>query len=620
MLRNYIKIAFRNLLRKKFFSALNIAGLAIGLACCTLIILYVADELSFDRFHAKAGRIYRIGTEAKLGDNELRVPQTPVPLAPAYAQEFPEIEAITRYQTQGRINVKVDGSIFSEKDACYVDSSFFSVFTFSMLEGDPEKSLTEPDGVVLTQEAAERYFGRSSGVLGSLLTVNGKPGRVTGILANLPANSTIKFSMLLPAAASEQILKNGYWTGLNLYTYMLLREGAHAEALEGKYPGIVRKYIGPQLQEGLGYSFDEFLSNGGKWNFYNEPLTDIHLQAGATGGELSSRMKTIYIFAAIALFILVLACINFMNLATARSADRAKEVGIRKVLGSVRKTLVGQFIAEAVLITGIAMLFSLLLTELSLPHFNRLADKALRTQHLFNPDAILMILLAVFTIGILSGSYPAFYLTSFKPVEVLKGRVHSGKGNWLRSSLVVFQFCISVTLIVCTLIVYNQLNYMQNRDLGFTKENVLVLRNGYSIGGKEHLFKAKLNAIPEVHSVSVANVLPALDYSSDAYRKLDGSNQEMIIVTAYADFDIVKTLGINLKEGRDFNPTLASDTNAILINEAAAIKLGYANPIGAEIDQFSEPRLKIIGIVENFHIESLRSGIEPLVIRPTFRG
>jgi putative ABC transport system permease protein len=621
MLRNYIKIAFRNLVRKKFFSLLNIAGLAIGLSCCTIIVLYVVDELNYDRFHAQADRIYRVRADLKFGENEMNSSETPVAMAAVLADDFPEVEASTRYNKKSSTTIQIGERVFSEKEAAYVDSSFFRIFSFQMLEGDPHKALAVPDGIVLTQEAAERYFGKSRNLLGTQLYVDNNLVKVSGILANVPSNSSLSFKLLLPALQSTYMAKSNEWNSFNVQTFFLLREGADVNVLEAKFPEMINRYVGPQMTADLGQPFADFLKKGNRFDFENERLADIHLKRGAGYGELSSGLKTIYIFACVAIFILVLACVNFMNLSTARSAERAKEVGIRKVLGSVRNHLVGQFIAEAVLITAIAMALSFLLSELSLPFFNQLANKSLSLSDLANPTAVLAMLMAVLLIGVFSGSYPAFYLTAFKPVEVLKGKLPGGKSNWLRSSLVVFQFCVSVMLIICTILVYTQLSYMRNQELGFNKDNVLVLRNGFALQGKVETFKARLKAIPEVKEVSISNSLPAIDPDGvRAFRNLDGSNQELMLNAVYADFDITQTLGLKIIEGRNFDPQLASDSNAVLINEAAALKLGYANPVGKEIDKYEGPHHKIIGVVENFHMQSLKDVITPLVVLPTFKG
>ena len=478
MIRNYLKITLRNLVHQKLYTFLNILGLSIGIASCLLILLYVYHELSYDTMHEKASRIYRVGLNGKIADQEVFTTNTTPPLAFTAVEEFPEVENATRIYTHwGSQVIRYGETVISEEKVYLADSTFFNVFDFPLLSGDPTTALIEPNSIVIPEDVARKYFGDEDPLGKTLLLGKEKaPHTVTAVLEKLPDNSHFHFSMLRAMSTLEYSRDDG-WFNNSFQTYLLLHEGASAESLEAKLPGLVEKYVGPEIQQYLGVSLEDFAQQGNKYGYFLQPLLDIHLYSDLSDElEPNGDITYIYIFAAIGFFIILLACINFMNLATARSANRAKEVGVRKTLGSMRSHLVRQFLSESVLLSMIATVLALISAWLLLAPFNNLAGKEISATLFLQPWFLLSLLGFMLLVGLLAGSYPAFYLSSFRPVEVLKGKLKAGmKSSGIRNVLVVFQFFISITLIICTLLVYQQLEYTRTKNLGFEKENVVVV-------------------------------------------------------------------------------------------------------------------------------------------------
>jgi putative ABC transport system permease protein len=518
MIRNYLTVALRNMLKHKFYSGINILGLSIGIASCLLILLYVVDELSYDRFHVKANRTYRIGLEASLGGQNFDAPITAAPMAAALVKDLPEVEAATRLFSLNAEVTRYGDKVFTEKRVAFADSNFFNVFSFRLKEGNPAAVLLEPQTLVLSETTARKYFGNGAAVGKTLIVGNFNASyRVTGVMADMPHNSHFHFDMLL-SMASFPNSRNTEWVSNNFYTYVVLREGAAHAAFADKLPGLVRQYVAPQLAQAFKYPFEQFQKNGGKWAFFTQPLGDIHLYSDFPDGEIepNGSITYVYIFSAIALFILLIACINFMNLATARSSSRAKEVGIRKVLGSVKARLVGQFLTESLIYSIVAVALAYVLTSLCLQPFNEIAGKNLSAEVLVSNWLLGGIVVLTLGVGVLAGSYPAFYLTSFRPVEVLKGRLKAGvRSSRIRSTLVVSQFAISICLIICTWVVYGQLEYTRSRNLGLDKENVLVVTNARRLGSNLQAFKQTLARQAQVANVTVAGGRRLLRHPED---------------------------------------------------------------------------------------------------------
>ncbi|MFP4089027.1 MAG: ABC transporter permease [Cyclobacteriaceae bacterium] len=628
MIRNYLKIALRNLTKQKLYTSLNILGLSIGIASCLLILLYVHHELSYDAFHTKADRIYRVALNGKIADQEVYTPNTTPPLAFTLLEEFPEVEnAVRLYTYADQQVIRYGETVVSEEKIFYADSSFFEVFSFPMLEGNPDNALVEPNSLVLTGEMAQKYFGSES-ALGKTLLLGSKkiPHTVTGIVEDVPGNAHFHFNMLRSMSSLDYSRSEG-WFNNSFITYLLLYKGASVESVSSKLPGLVEKYVGPEIQQFMGLSLEEFQANGNKYGYFLQPLLDIHLHSDLSDEiEPNGDITYIYIFLAIAFFIILLACINFMNLATARSARRAKEVGVRKTLGSLRRHLVRQFLTESILLSLIATLLALVAAFLLLQPFNILAGKEISRVLFGEPWFILSLLIMTLLVGIAAGSYPAFYLSSFRPVEVLKGKLKAGmKSSGIRNALVVFQFFVSITLIICTLLVYQQLEYTRSKHLGFEKENVLVVKGlGRLPEGQQQVLKQELLAQSQVVSASISNNVPPGVNNTTIFRK-KGTEEDILISTYHIDHEHLSTMQLNLEKGRNFSRDFPTDTAAVLINEAAVRAFGFDEALDKEILYFGGPNgetlnLKVIGVVKDFNYESLRNSIRPLALLLTESG
>ena len=636
MLKNYLKIAFRNFLKQKSYSLINIAGLAIGLSCCFLILLFILDELSFDKHFENSDRIYRVAVSESIGDQEINTAETPSPLWETLVQEYPEVEHATRIQHTPNMLVRYGEKVFNETQFLWVDSTFFDVFSIKLLYGDKKTALRHHHTVVMSESVASKYFDDLSEAIGKVvLYEDGTPYKVTGIVENPKPNSHFQYGMLCPLSSWEWGGYRPYWLNNFMYTYIVLQKNYPPDQLEAKFPAFVSKHVAPDIERTFNMSYDEFLTIGNKVKYFLQPLTDIHLYSNLSNElEPNSDVTYVYIFSLVALFILLIACINYMNLATARSIGRNKEIGIRKVMGSYRQQLIKQFLIESILISLFALAISVALVQLLLPYFNDIADKQIEVNY-FGHWFILPVLCAItFIVGIIAGSYPAFFLSSFNPVTVLKGASPSGltSRSKLRSSLVIFQFVISIFLISCTIIVYSQLQFIQNKRLGFSKENVVVIKRGWAVGQNPDgtlqetpsnkavidAFKNDLLKYPQIISVAGTTSLPGKGYFNFIGVPEGGSQDEQLNFNYFlADYDFAKTLKLDLIEGRFFSRDMASDTLAVVINETAAKTLGYKKPVvGKRIGFYGHPEfhLNIIGVVRDFHYESLHRKVEPMII------
>jgi len=626
MLKNYFKVAVRNILKYKFYSAINIVGMTIGITACLLIIIYVTDELSYDRFHEKVEWMYQVGLHGKIAGQDIRTADTCPPLAAAMVNEIPGIEQTTRIVQYYEPIVKNGDKIFTEKGVFFADSNFFKFFTFSMSEGDPKTALLEPNSVVLTKSAAEKYFG-STDVVGKFLTIGNDSSNtfnVTGITPDCPANSHFIYTMLLSSNSSGSRLKSQVWMNNFMYTYFILNKNASVASVENKFKDLVEKYVGPEIEKFLGISLKGMKETGDTYGFFATKVTDIHLRSTTRDDiEPGGNIRYIFFLGAVGIFIIVIACINFMNLSTARSAGRAKEVGLRKTLGSLRGQMIGQFLAESIIYSFIAVLLALVLCDLLLPSFNLLAGKHLKIQALVSPAFIAGIAGLILVVGLIAGSYPAFYLTSFSAVEVLKGKVRGGmKSKGIRSTLVISQFALSIFLIIFTAVVYQQINYMQERDLGIDKHNVLVLHNTELLGNNAATLKNDIDQQTGiVKSSYTTNSFPGIN-NTTVFRA-GNSEQDHIMGVYFADYDHQELMRFSLKEGRYFSKDFPTDSMAILLNEAAVAEFGYGHPLQEEIinhEDGKHERLKVIGVYKDFNFESLKTRVRPLAIRLGKRG
>lgn len=622
MIKNYLKIAWRNLVKNKTFSIINITGLAIGLSCFLLIALYVLDELSYDRFNEKASKIYRINSDIRFGGGDLKLPVASDMMGQVLKKDYPEVEQYTRLYANGGILVKKNDQFINEPNVGYADSTLFDVFTLPAVNGDPKTALNEPNTIVITESTAKKYFN-STNVIGKVLETNdnGKTDyKITAVLKDIPHNSHLRFDMLMSMDNAQYGWGN--YLSHNFFTYLVLKEGVDYKEFEKKFTQYINKYVIPQAGQIMQIkSMDEFEKAGNKLQYSLTPLTKIHFQSDRNF-DLSppGNIQYVYIFSAIALFILLIACINFMNLTTARSANRAREVGIRKVLGTERKNLMGQFLTESTLMVVLSLIIAIGIAYLVLPLFNNVATKSMTLRSLFSPVILPLLIALPFIVGLLAGSYPAFYLSGFKPILVLKGKLQSGKkAGTLRSVLVITQFAISIILIIGTIIIYRQLNYIQTKNLGFNKDQVLIINNAYTLKNNADVFKNEMLKQPGVSSGTLTGFLPVNSSRNDNTFSTEPvmtakTGLDMQVWTI--DYDYLKTMGMQLAKGRGFSREFGTDTAAVIVNETAAKFLGFGDPVGKKIYSYGNANnpipLNIIGIVKNFHFASLRENIGPL--------
>ncbi|HMV89444.1 MAG TPA: ABC transporter permease [Cyclobacteriaceae bacterium] len=622
MFKNYLKVAFRNILKYKFFSLINILGMTIGVTACLLIALYVTFETSYDRFHEQAHKIYQVGLHARLGGQDIMTSTTCPPMAEAFVKEIPGVEQSTRIAEvwgSGVVKYEPKNLMFTEEKIFYADSNFFKFFSFHLINGDPEKVLLEPNSVVLTRAMETKYFGTESGI-GKLLSIGGheKTYKVTGITDDCPENSHFRYNMLVSSSSGEH-LKSTEWLNNYLHTYLIINENTPISAIENKFPELTGKYVGPEIEKFMGGTLEQMKQQGGDFGYFLTPLTDIHLKSKSRDDlEPGGDITYVYVFTAIGAFIIIIACINFMNLSTARSAGRAKEVGLRKTLGSLRSQMIFQFMAESMIYSLIAVLLAVGLCYLLLPYFNLLSGRQLGMEALTSTAFLLALLGLVVLVGVVAGSYPAFYMTSFNAVEVLKGKVRSGmKSKGIRSGLVVLQFMISIVLIISTAVVYQQLTFMQDRDMGIDKHNVLIIHSATRLGDNINAFKTALESQTGVVAASYTNnSFPGVNNTT--VFKAVGSEQDHIMGLYYADYDHQEVMKFELKEGRYFSKDFPSDSMAILLNEAAVKEFGYDNPLQEEViysNNGTKERLKVIGVFKDFNFESLKTEVRPLAIR-----
>lgn len=622
MFRNYLLVALRNISKQKFYAFINIAGLAIGISVCMLVYLYVADELSYDRFHKGYENIYRIGLHNRLAGQEILTTSSSLPVGPACVSDIPGVEEMVRIFPVGSragVAFRYDEKVFSEPKVFGADSNFFSFFSFELVQGDAKTVLREVNTVVITEALARKYFGDED-PMGKILVIgNDKwPCKVTGVTRGAPSNSHIQFNAILSFPTIE---KNYFpsWSGNSIYTYIRKNPQTTAASIDAGLAELVKKHVGKELEEWLGLSFEEFIRQGGIYSYVVYPIADSHLYSDFRNDmEPSGNIQHVFIFSAIGLFVLLIACINFMNLSTARSAGRAREVGLRKTFGSEKWQMVMRFLAESVVYSLGGAVLALVIAYLVLPWFNELAGKSLTFRDLVNPTFLGTSLLLALLVGILAGSYPAFYLTSFNAVDVLKGRLQAGvKSKGIRSALVVVQFALSAFLIVATLVVYRQLEFMRNKDLGLDTHHVIQIQNTRRLANNQKAFRQEVLAISGVDQASFcSNVFPGIN-NTTVFR-VRGVNHDYLARRYNADYNHTALLKLKMKEGRFFSPDVATDSSAVVLNEAAVKEFGLESPLEAHIIDFSgdaPDTLRVIGVVQDFNFESLKLNVRPLVIR-----
>ncbi len=624
MFKNYFKAALRNMRLHKGLSFITIFGFAAGLACCILITLFAIDQLGFDRHYANAERIYRVGIAAELNNKAIKGPVSCAPLAETMKREIPDVEAITRFNGGGRGApvVRYKDKVFSEERFYWADPTFFDVLKTPFIKGDPHTALSQANSVVLTRSMARKYFGDEDPVGKTINTDNRRDLQVTGVVEDVPRQSHFHYDFVGPLAVFENS-RSTSWIGNNFYTYLALRPGASANAVEAKLQEIVRLHAGPQFEKMFGISWQQLLKSGAKYRYFLQPLTSIHLRSHLEFElEANGDISTVYLFSLVAFGVFLLACVNFVNLTTARAASRAREIGIRKAIGSGRGQLIRQFLFESSLTSFLAIILALVLAVLLRPFFNRLAGANSEIIIQGNPWLLPILLLLLVLSGLVAGAYPAFYLSSFRPVQVLKGQQGGVKGkSFLRSLLVVFQFTLSIALIVGTLAINRQLNYMQNKKLGFNKEQVLVVKKTDDLGKQVQAFKQELLANPDITAVSnSANLMGDQAFGDNVYQVPGTAGvAQHIIWTIFADEGFVRTFDIKMATGRFFERDRQGDLQGVVLNETAVKALGLTNPVGKELILTIGPggkptKITVLGVIRDFHFQSLHDEIRPLAV------
>jgi putative ABC transport system permease protein len=620
MIKNLIRHSIRSFKRQRAYVIINILGLSIGIACSLLIALFVINEAGFDKFNIKKDRIFRAILNGRLGGQEVTIATSAAVMGPAMLREFPEVEDFLRMHG---ISTKLEYNkqIFIEDDVVEVDSSFFNFFSIPVLKGDPATLLNTPYKAVLSESTAKKIFGNEDPV--------DKPVRigtdtikytVSGVMADVPSNSHFEADILISFVTNPQS-KSTRWMANNLSTYFLLKPYTDYKVIDKKLPEVLVKYVGPELQSYLGVSMEDFEKQGNKYRFFLQKLKDIHLD-NSIQQEFKPAIdpKFLIIFGSIAVLIVLIAAINFMNLSTAQAVRRAKEVGIKKIGGSSRGMLIIQFLSESFLLSFISLILALIIIKLTIPFFNNLLGTSLDLSLFKRWITLPLLLLLAIVTGFLSGSYPALFLSSFSPYEVLKGSVkNSMKNGRLRRVLVVFQFTVSILLIVGTLIMYRQINFMLTRDVGFNKEQLIIINRADVLGTKMKAFKETVKNIPGVINIASSTSVPNRVENTNGYGIEGRKEESFLLVTNWVDYNYLDTYGMTLTRGRFFNESYTTDQQACLVNESAMKNFGITD---FSATRFMEPAdsgntiyLPILGVVKNFNFESLRNPIQPFIFR-----
>ena len=620
MIKNFFINAYRNMRKQGGYVLLNVGGLAIGLTSFLFISLYVINELSYDRFHKNYQNIYSLKVVGRMAGGVLDQAVTAAPMAQAMLKDYPEVLAATRVTRMGAWLIRFGENKFNEDGVLFADSTFLSVLDFKLLKGDPKTALVRPRSMVLTQKYAKKYFGNQD-PMGQKMIVEADTilYTVTGVVQDVPDNSHMKFDMLASMSTYPGNANSQQWVSHNFFTYIVVKDRTDPAKLQEKFQGMVTKYVGPQIQQILGYSIDDFKKAGNDFRYVLEPLKDLHLK-GATqyGLEPMGSLSTVYIFAVIAILILIVAVINYVNLATAKSAGRAKEVGVRKVVGAYKSGLISQFLGESVIIVTLATILAVILVYALTPSFNQLIGKQLSVGIFDNISGVGILIGLVLIVGISAGFYPAFVLASYNPVEVLKGTMSPGSmSKRLRGLLVIFQFTVSIVIIIGSITVYNQLNYMTKKDLGFNKENMIIIRRPDAFWQQIESFRNQLLQIPGVDKVGFSRQVPGTNFNNNAFfNDEDPEKKTYLLEQAQVSFDYPEALGVQLIDGRFFSREYSTDSTAILLNETAVKSLGLKDPVGKFVLQPRGPqqfqKLKIIGVMKDFNITSMHKAIEPV--------
>jgi putative ABC transport system permease protein len=622
MFNQLFRYTLRSFKRQRAYIIINILGLSTGIACSLLIAIFVINEAYYDRYNTKKERIFRVILDGKIGGQDITQASTAAVIGPTMMQEFPEIEDFLRINGWGPTIVNYNNQTFLEEHMVEADSSFFNFFSIKLLKGNPNNLLNAPHKAVLSESTAKKIFG-SENPIDKTLKIGSDPIRFTisGIMADIPGNSHFEANIITSVMTYTESSSNPSWLSNHLSTYLLLKPNSDHKALEKKFPGFVQKYLGSEIQQYLGLSLNDFFAQGNRYGYFLQNLTDIHLDPSIQQQfKEASDPKYLTIFGSIAILIILIAAVNFMNLSTAQSSKRAKEVGIKKIGGSTNAMLVFQFLFESFILTFISLLLALVFIIVSLPWFNNLLGESLALNLFTGWYTMPVLVIFSLVVGFLAGGYPAFYLSSFNPYEVLKGSMKNSMSNgWFRRILVVFQFSVSILLIVGTLIMYRQIKYMLNKDAGFNKEQLLVINRARALGSQVASFKNAVREIPGVKNIASSTAVPGRNNNNIGYM-MEGSNEESFLIqTNWIDYDFLEVYGMTLASGRTFNELFSTDREACLVNEATVKNFGIAD---IEKTRFMQPAdsgrmnyLPVIGVVKNFNFESLHSPVGPYIFR-----
>jgi len=621
MLNNLIKHSLRSFKRQRAYIIINVLGLSIGIACSLLIALYVINEANYDKFNTKKDRIFRAILNGKLGGQELTIATSAAIMGPTMVKEFPEVEDFLRMTGHGPTVIDYDNQPFSEEHLVEVDSSFFNFFSIPVLKGDPKNLLNAPHKAVLSESTAKKIFGNENPI-DKTIKIGSDTIRYTisGVMGDIPGNSHFEANILSSFMTNPRS-KNPVWLSNSFSTYLLLKPNTSYKNVDEKIPEMLKKYVGPEVQQYLGVSVDDFEKQGNKYRFFLQNLKDIHLDNSIQQEfKAASDPKFLIIFGSIAVLIVLIAAINFMNLSTAQASRRAKEVGIKKIGGSTRGMLITQFLSESFMLSLVSLVLALIIILVTLPYFNNLLGTHLALK-LFNSwYTIPLLLIFTVVVGFLAGSYPALFLSSFNPYEVLKGSVkNSMKNGRLRSILVVFQFAVSILLIIGTMVMYRQISFMLNKDVGFNKEQLIVIDRAHALGTKMKSFKEAVKDIPGVVNITSSTAVPNRVNNTNGYRIEGRKDESFLMVTNWVDYNFLDTYGMSLVSGRFLNESYTTDKEACLVNESTIKNFGITD---IQKTRFMEPQdsgkmnyLPIIGVVKNFNFVSLRNPIEPYIFK-----
>jgi len=603
------------------YTLINILGLAVGMACALMISIYMIHETSFDNFHTDADRIFRITVDGNLRERPLRIAVTSAPMAKVLNTDFPELESSLRVAKFGAWLISNNGRKYNEDNFLFADSNFFSFYSFRLISGNPDSALKKPHSIVLTKSTALKYFDHYN-VAGQKLKIEtfNEPFTITGVTEDVPANSHFHFDMIGSLSSLEKYLRD-VWVSHNVYTYIKVKEGTDIQQLGKDINLLVDKYVVPEVEEHLNLSKEDFKSGNYRISYVLQPLRKIHLHSNLDiEHEANGKALYVYAFGIIALLILFIACLNFINLSTANSSNRAREVVLRKTIGSEKRLLILQFLTESVLFSFLALVLALLIAEIAMPYFNRYLSVDLGFGILRNATAVALIILITLLFGVAAGLYPAFFISSFDPVKVLHGSLNSGlKNRKVRSFFVAIQFFISILIIIVTLAVIAQVDFMLNKELGFAKERILVVRRSDALKERIDDFKTEILKHPNIESVSNSNSIPGRDFLASTYIfGHDSVRRNIFMNQVFVSYDFMEAFKLKLIEGRFFSPSILADTVACVINETAAKNMGVEKVIGtvleAPVMKTGINKLKVIGVVKDFHFESVDKPIQPLIM------